>query len=219
MTTPHAQSSFADADWLPTLEMLVRGTHHTLNNRVAALDGVMSLQEMGLATWDETMQALRSEMDRLRELLNLLRGMTPKTITRREPERLGDALRVAAALLDHRSDARQVSVELGEEAADAEPVMLWPADGLRAMVLLLVAASDAATPATKLRATITGGDRRVSATVEGSITVGEVERSPAYQSLVRFAALESGSCGSEAGADGVGRVTLTLPGMSRAPAA
>lgn len=212
-------SSFADADWLPVLEGLVRGTHHSLNNRLAALDGVISLQEMGIASREESLERLRAEMERLRQLLHLMREITPKTTPRREPGRIGDALRAAAELFTHRVDSRQVSFAagLGAEPVDAEPVMLWPADRFRAMVLLLIAASEAAVPGSVLRVTIHGGDHQVSVTVAGALAPSEAVESPAYQALVRFAAAEKGSCSCEAdGAEkSAARMTLTLPGMNR----
>jgi len=211
-------SSFAGADWLPVLESLVRGTQHSLNNRIAALDGVISLQEMGLASQDESQMRLRAEMERIKQLLHLMRELAPKTTLRREPGRIGDALRVAGDLLSHRADSRQVSFApgLGEEPADAEPVILWPADRLRAMVLLLIAASEAAVPGSILRVTIRGDDHLVRVTVAGAISPTEAETSPVYQALVRFAETEEGSCVCETDASGTASalLTLTLPGMN-----
>ena len=215
MSVMHLHSSFADADWLPVLEGLLRGTQHSLNNRLAALDGVVSLQEMGLARPEELQERLRAELERLRQLLYLMRQLTPKTTPRREPGRIGDALRAAAELFTHRADSREVSIaKIDEEPDDADPVMLWRADRFRAMVLLLIAASEAAVPGSVLHVTIRGGDHLVHVTVAGAIAPSEAVESPVYQALVRFAAAEKGGCSCAPSGAGTAAMTLTLPGMS-----
>lgn len=216
MTSAPWHSAVSADDWAVVSDACLQGVVHACNNRVAALGGIVQLQDHKLASAEEGFASLREEVVRFRALMELLRALMARKGEKREPARMVEALRAAAALLAHHPVARQWTVEVTDEPADVEPVLLWPTDPLRFAVLLLLAAGcDAAQ-----------GELRVSVIKEGSRTVtsvlangsaGTVKARAEFKALARAASSEDGSLEVRpyGGADSA-MLTLTLPGLTKA---
>lgn len=215
MSAPVRTAVAAD-DWAPVHDALLAGVVHACNNRVAALGAIVQLQESGLATPDEGIEALTAEVRKLREMMELLRALMLRPGTRKEPQRFGDALRGAAALLAHHITARQWKVSIADEAPDAEPVLLFPSDPIRLAVLALLA-TGAGAPAGELRVTVLRNGRYTDISIVADTAVAAVEARAEFAALARAAEREGGSvrCRAYAG-EGSAKLTLALPGLSAA---
>lgn len=210
------RSSVAADDWALMHDELLAGVVHACNNRVAALGALCELQEAGLSTAQEGLLALRSEVGKLRGMMELLRALMLKTGAKKEPSRFGDALQGASALLAHHISARQWTITIADEPTETEPVLLWPSDALRFAVLLLMAAGGRA-PSGELRVTVmpSGADVEISVLATGA--AAEVEARAEYVALQRAAALEGGGLRCRPYVDKTSvKVTLSLPGLTKA---
>src|SRR5690606_17435651 len=87
------------ADWASVSDACLQGVVHACNNRVAALGGIVQLQDHKLASAEEGFASLREEVVRFRALMELLRALMARKGEKREPARMVEALRAAAALL------------------------------------------------------------------------------------------------------------------------
>lgn len=211
-------SSVAADDWAPVHDALLQGVVHACNNRVAALGGIVQLQEHALATPQEGLASLKTEVPRLRAMMELFRALMARRGDKKEPARLGECARGAAALLAHHPVARQWSVRVDDEPADAEPVLLWPTDALRfALLLLLAAGGDA--PSGELRVSILREGKRTRASVVAAGNAQAVSASTEFLALQRAAEREGGKLTvADYGGSGGVEVTLTLLGLSAASA-
>lgn len=210
------RSSVAADDWALVHDELLAGVVHACNNRVAALGALCELQEAGLSTPQEGFLALRTEVGKLRAMMELLRALMLKTGAKKEPSRFGDALQGASALLAHHIIARQWTFTVADEPSGTEPVLLWPSDPLRFAVLLLLAAGGHA-PSGELRVAVmpSGTDVEISVVATGS--AAEVEQRAEYLALQRAAELEAGSLRCRPYVDKTSvKVTLGLPGLTKA---
>lgn len=215
MSAPLRTSVAAD-DWAPIHDALLAGVVHACNNRVAALGAIVQLQESGLAMPNEGMEALAVEVRKLRAMMELLRALMQRPGTRKEPLRLGDAVRGAAALLAHHLTARQWTITIADEPPDVEPVLLWPSDSVRFAVLAVLAVgADAASGEIRVAILRNGRESEISLVAAGASAV--VEARAEYAALVRAAEREGGSvrCRAYAG-EGSVKLTLSLPGLSSA---
>lgn len=217
-------SSVGAEEWALVHDALLQGVVHASNNRVAALSGIVQLQEHALATPQEGLAALKLEVPRLRAMMELFRALMARRGDKREPARLSECARGAAALLAHHPVARQWTVRVDDEPADAEPVLLWPTDAMRFAVLLLLAAGgDAPTggdaPPGELRVSILRSGKRTTASVVAEGKAAAVAASPEFLALKRAAEREGGTLAAAeyGGRDGV-QVTLTLLGLTAAAA-
>ncbi len=210
------RSAVAAHDWAPVHDELLAGVVHACNNRVAALGALCELQEAGLSTEQEGLLALRTEVGKLRAMMELLRALMLKTGAKKEPSRFGDAVAGAASLLTHHMVARQWTISVADEPTETEPVLMWPSDPLRFAVLLLLAAGGQA-PSGELRVTVmpTGTDVEISVLAKGS--AAEVEARAEYLALRRAAEQERGGVRCRPYVDKTSvKVTLTLPGLTKA---
>ncbi len=210
-------SSIPPADWLPVQQMLLRGLNHSLSNRLASLSALTMLIE-GTDRLDARMQqALAGDVERLGGLLELFRSLPGSVVSRREAARFGDALKQAAALIEHHPDCRDIAIAPVQEEPDAPPVTLSGPDALRASVLLMLAVvRGTASPSPLVTTARAGGDGwlYVTAELEGA-SCARVAATAEYAALERFSAAEGGRVGCAAGDAGgeSGRVTLALPGL------
>jgi hypothetical protein len=211
-------SSVGADEWALVHEALLQGVVHASNNRVAALSGIVQLQEHALATPQEGLASLKLEVPRLRAMMELFRALMARRGDKREPARLSECVRGAAALLAHHPVGRQWTVRVDDEPEDAEPVLLWPTDAMRFAVLLLLAAGGNA-PAGELRVSILRSGKRTTASVVAEGKAAAVAASPEFLALKRAAEREGGTLAAAAygGSDGV-QVTLTLLGLTAAAA-
>jgi hypothetical protein len=211
-------SSVAADDWAPIHDALLQGVVHACNNRVAALGGIVQLQDHALATPQEGFASLKAEVPRLRAMMELFRALMARRGDKREPVRLSECARGAAALLEHHPVARQWTVRVDDEPADAEPVLLWPTDALRfALLLLLAAGGDA--PSGELRVSVLRNGKRTTASVVTTGNAAAAEASAEFLALRRAAEREGGTlvATTYGGHEGV-QVTLTLLGLAAAAA-
>jgi hypothetical protein len=210
-------SSVAADDWAPVHDALLQGVVHACNNRVAALGGIVQLQEHALATPQEGFASLKAEVPRLRAMMELFRALMARRGDKREPARLSECARGAAALLAHHPVARQWTVRVDDEPADAEPVLLWPTDALRFALLLLLAAGGGTPSGGELRVSVLRNGKRTTASVVAAGSAAAVAASPEFLALQRAAEREGGTlvAAEYGGSDGV-QVTLSLYGLTAA---
>lgn len=211
--------SAVDADvWSGVLDELLHGVVHAANNRVAALGGILQLQDHGLATPSEGIAALRDEVARLRTLMERFRDLTTKRGEQREALRFSDALRASQLVLAHASATRNWQVTVADEGPDVEPVLLWPADPFRFATLLLLAAGAETKTGELFAAVLRNGDfTEVSVVAPGQREA--TEASLAYRALAEAAQREGGQLRCDATNHGASvELTLVLPGLSAASA-
>lgn len=208
-------SSVRAEHWAPVYDELMHGVVHSANNRIAALSGIVQLQEHKLSTAQESFDALRDEVGRLRSLMVKFRALTVPRGVRREPVRLGDALQTASELLAHHDVARNWSITVTDEPPGVEPVLLWPADPLRFATLLLLAAN-AGRPDGTLFVSISEADGMSVAGVFTSNRTDSVQAAPAYRALQLAVDSEGGSLECIALAAEQIELRLLLPGLARA---
>lgn len=211
-------SSVSAEEWALVHDALLQGVVHACNNRVAALGGIVQLQEHALATPQEGFASLKAEVPRLRAMMELFRALMARRGDKREPARMSECVRGAAALLAHHPVARQWTVRVDDEPADAEPVLLWPTDQLRFAILLLLAAGGEA-PSGELRVSVLKSGKHTSVSVIAAGHAAAVGASAEFVALRRAAEREGGTLtvSTYGGESGVG-VTLTLLGLSAAAA-
>jgi hypothetical protein len=206
------------AQWLPVHEALVQGLLHALNNRVAALSGIVQLHEAQLSTAGEGMQQLASEVEKLRGLMQLMRQGVGARSSRREPVRMGEALRAAATLLPYHLEARQVHFTAPDDAMDVEPVYLWNGDAQRLGVLAFLAMARSAGRGGGVTAAVARVLEETVVTVTGPGSVDDLREAPEFVALAEAASREGGTATCAAGPAGSVLLTLALPGLTKATA-
>ena len=217
MTDP-GRSAIAAAHWLPIYESLVQGLLHAMNNRVAALSGIVQLHEAGLSTGDEGMQQLTAEVEKCRGLMAMLRGGVGARTSRREPARMSEGLRAAADLLAYHLEARQAQFTAPEDSGDVEPVYLWGGDAMRLGLLALLAVARGAGKGGAVTAAVArlADETVVSVTAPGS--VDHLRATLEFEALQQAVTAEGGTLGAAAGGENSVLLTLALPGLSKATA-
>lgn len=211
-------SAVLPAQWLPVHEALVQGLLHALNNRVAALSGIVQLYEAQLSTGEEGMQQIVGEVEKLRGLMQLLRQGVGARASRREPVRMGEALRAAAALLAYHLEARQAHYTAPEDAIDVEPVYLWNGDAQRLALLAFLAMSRTAGKGGGVTASLARVLDETVVTVTGPGVVDHVREAPEFVALQEAVGREGGMASAVAGPEGSVLLTFALPGLSKATA-
>ncbi len=211
-------SAVTPAQWLPVQEALVQGLLHALNNRVAALSGIVQLYEAQLSTGEEGMQQLAGEVEKLRTLMQVLRNGLASRSSRREPVRISEALRMAATLLAYHLEARQAHYTAPDDAIDVEPVYLWNGDALRFALLAYLAAARGAGRAGGVTASVARVLDETVVTVTAPGRVDELRATPEYLALQEAAGHEGGMATAVAGPEGSVLLTFALPGLTKATA-
>lgn len=214
----NGRSAVAPEQWLPVYEALMQGLVHACNNRVAALSGITQLHEAQLSTSDEGMQQLAGEVERFRQLMGMFRMATSPRGTRREPARMGEALRGAVSLLTYHLDARQAQFTAPEDAPDVEPVYLLTGDALRFSLLAYLAAAAGAGKGGGVTAAVARVADETVVTVTAPGQEAELRARPEYAALADAAAREGGSLRSTSGPEGSVLLMLSLPGLQKATA-
>lgn len=212
------QSAVAPERWLPIHEALLQGLVHACNNRVAALSGITQLYDAQLSTSEEGMQQLSAEVERLRQLMALFRVATSPRGTRREPARMGEALKAAASLLAYHLEARQAHYTAPDDPPDVEPVYLLTGDSLRLALLAYLATGLGAGKGGGVTASLArvGDETLVTVTAPGQEAM--LRARPEYAALAEAAQREGGSLHCAAGPDGTVLLMLSLPALSKATA-
>lgn len=212
----HQRTSLSAEVWAPVGDALLHGLVHTANNRIAALGGILQLQELELATPTEGIQSVREEFAKLRTLMERFRDISSKRGEAKVAAVMADALKGAALLLAQHASARQWKLNIGEAGTDVEPVLLWPSDPLRFACVLLLAAGGPGLGAELSVTTLQNGPM-VEVTVVSPMPAAEVVMRPEFIGLQAAAALEGGSLTAVALNENASvAVTLALPGLSLA---
>lgn len=210
------RSSLSAECWAPVGDALLHGLVHTANNRIAALGGILQLQELELATPDEGIQSVREEFAKLRTLMERFRDISSKRGDTKVGAVMADALNGAALLMAQHATARQWKLNIAEAGGDVEPVVLWPSDPLRFACLLLLAAGGPDQGSELLVATLQNGPM-VEVTVVSPMRAADVMARPEFIGLQAAATLEGGSLSAVAiNQNASVSVTLALPGISLA---
>jgi hypothetical protein len=208
------RSSLSAEAWAPVGDALLHGLVHTANNRIAALGGILQLQELELATPNEGIESVREEFAKLRTLMERFRDISSKRGDTKVAAVMAEALKGAALLMAQHGTARQWKLTITEAASDVEPVLLWPTDPLRFACLLLLAAGGPEQGAELLVATLQNGPM-VEVTVVSPMNAAEVMARPEFLGLQAAAALEGGSLSAVAiNQNASVSVTLALPGIT-----
>jgi hypothetical protein len=216
MSGKQVRSSLSAEAWAPVGDALLHGLIHTANNRIAALGGILQLQELELATPEEGIQSVRDEFAKLRQLMERFRDISSKRGEAKVAGVMADALKEAALLMAQHATARQWKLNVTEAGSDVEPVLLWPSDPLRFACMLLLAAGGPGLGAEVLAATLQNGTM-VEVTVVSPMPAAEVMARPEFVGLQAAAVLEGGSLSAVAINENASvAVTLALPGLSAA---
>lgn len=216
MSAVLGQSSIRAEAWLPVLDGLLHGVVHAANNRVAAMNGLMQLQDLSLATPAEGVKSMREETGKLRTLMERFRDLQLRRGDHKEPSRISDAFKKAQPLMALHTSARNWALTVADEPEDVEPVLMWPSDPLRFACLLILAAASGPTPSEIYVGILRSGEMtEVMAVVRSPATA--VEASAEYRALAEGAAREGGSLTvTPTNGDASVTITLALPGLSRA---
>jgi len=210
------RTSLSAEVWEPVGDALLHGLVHTANNRIAALGGILQLQELELATPTEGIDSVREEFAKLRSLMERFRDVGSKRGDEKVPAVMAGALKGAALLMAQHATARQWKVTIAEAGTDVEPVLLWPSDPLRFACLLLLAAGGPGQGAALEVTTLQLGPM-VEVTVVSPMSAAEVVVRPEFVGLQVAAELEGGSLSALAiNKNASVAVTLALPGISLA---
>lgn len=143
--------------WFETIDAIVQGLGHGLNNRALALSATLESLDPRRPLGQQTATSLSSEAARLTEQLRQLRTL-PFGIGRESmPLLLRDALSAALQLHRSHSTLGDVPVYL-ESAADAPPVMVPESALIHAAIVTLTALKNFAAPGGVVRVTIAGSE-------------------------------------------------------------
>lgn len=210
------RSSVSAEVWAPVGDALLHGVVHAANNRIAALGGILQLQEMELATPQEGMQSVRDEFAKLRTLMERFRDLGSKRGEKKEATVIADALKGASLLLAQHSTARQWKLSITEAAPDVEPVLLWATDPLRFACLFILASGGPDIGSELLITTLQNGEM-VEVTAVSPMNLAAVMKRSEFVGLQQAATAEGGSLTAEPINDNASvMVTLALPGLSKA---
>jgi len=127
------------ARWLAMHDELLRGLTHTLSNRVGTIAAVSSLLELGGASSARALDTLRTETDRLEQLLLLIRQLPYRAAHTAEPILCADAVNAAIALVAHHPAARDVTRDV-VEVGDVLPASSDPGALQLALAVALISA-------------------------------------------------------------------------------
>ena len=213
---PAIRSAVPSNAWVTVQETLYGGLVHALNNCVAALSGIVQPQDEGLVAPVDGTGQLRSKVNLLCAMMDLLRVLMARRGERREPVRMGDAMRDVQALLAHHPVARQWTLTIADESPDAQPVLLWPSDPLRFAALLWLTAGRNALDG-ELRAAVLRHGSQTQVSVVAAGVAATVRKSVEFAALAAAAEAERRALTARdyAGKTSV-EVTLALLGLSRA---
>lgn len=212
------RSAIAAEHWLPVHTALMQGLVHACNNRVAALSGITQLYEAQLSSAEEGMQQLTGEVERLRQLMTMFRLVSATGGTRREPARMGESLRSAAALLAYHLEARQAQFTAPDDPPDAEPVLLLTGDPLRFALLAYLAMAASAGKGSGVTASVAKVLDETLVTVTAPGREAELRARAEYVALAQAAEREGGSLRTAPGPEGSVLLLLALPGLQKATA-
>jgi C4-dicarboxylate-specific signal transduction histidine kinase len=129
----------ARSRWQEVQDELLRGITHALSNRVATLSAAAYMLEFGDVTPAQAAESMRTESERIDELLQLLRRLPAREEPEPEPVSPGELVEDAVALHAFHCDLRDVPVEVAV-AADVLPVLVEPHALRQALLLALSAA-------------------------------------------------------------------------------
>ena len=131
-------SADAMREWEGHVEGVLRGVAHALNNRAASVSGVVELWDDPEQQSGATRTALAAEVERLRELVGVVRavGAPRGQVEAFEP---AEAAAVASAIIGLHADLQARSITIGGASAPPVRVSKWML--VRALVALAAAAA------------------------------------------------------------------------------
>lgn len=136
-TSPSGLEARAPTDaWSETMDRVIAGICHDLNDRLSSLSGLLELAELDGAIAPDLGVPLRSELDRIEDLIRLLRLLPSETPSEPEPVRLAEVIPAAVALLRRHRGLEDCSVVV-DIAAD--PLVLGDWGELTRLTLLFLA--------------------------------------------------------------------------------
>jgi hypothetical protein len=146
---------------------LLRGLTHTLSNRVGTIAAVSSLLDLGGASSARALETLRTETERLEQVLTLLRQLPYRAAQEAEPLLAADVVQGAVALVAHHPAAREVACEV---VSDGEVLPAWSdpnALQLAIAVALISAQANASSDADRVQVRLRSHDDVVRFDVTG----------------------------------------------------
>lgn len=126
--------------WLVIHDDLLRGVAHAMSNRLATIDAVAGILEIGGAPEVRFVQGLRQDAEQLEALLQTLRRLPRGEETTPEPMLVTDAIEAARRLVEHHPNLRGRSLAVTMRN-DIVPVIAEPIGLAHALVVALLAAA------------------------------------------------------------------------------
>jgi hypothetical protein len=176
--------------WFDTLDPIVRGLSHGLNNRALALSATIESLDSKRPVGQQLASGLSRETERLTEQLRQLRTL-PFAIDREPmPLLLRDVLTAAMHL--HRAHATLGDVPVYVDSTpDAPPVLAPESPLVHASLVTLTALKRYAAPGGLVRVSVTGTPEMAEVHFVAQRDPGDAEPNPDSEFLVRPASLAS----------------------------
>lgn len=159
---PPPLSGTALEEWTRTVEHVMRGVAHALNNRAAALSAVIELSRDPEGDDHAAIESILSgELRRVTEIASAVRTLAPPRIDSPEALVPQDVVAECLALIELHIEHRDRSVMIDASAAQPIRVQRWMF--VRALIAIAVAATARASPNGTVRlAVVTEGDWAVA---------------------------------------------------------
>ena len=181
--------------WFETIDAIVRGLGHALNNRALALSATIESLDPRRPVGQQVATALSRESERLTEQLRQLRALP--FAGDREPMPLLVRDVISGAMHLHRSHASLGDVPTYlEGSADTPPVLAPESSLLHAMLVTLTALKMFAAPGGVVRVTDTGTPDRADIVFTALRDPSDTHESPGGQALVKPTVLAAALLGS-----------------------
>ena len=181
--------------WFETIDAIVRGLGHALNNRALALSATIESLDPRRPVGQQVSTSLSRESERLTEQLRQLRGLP--FAGDREPMPLLVRDVISSAMHLHRSHESLGDVPTYlEGSAETPPVLAPESSLLHATLVTLTALKGFAAPGGVVRVTDTGTPDRADVVFAALRDPSDTHESPGGHALVKPTALASALLGS-----------------------
>ncbi|MBC7844512.1 MAG: hypothetical protein H7099_19540 [Gemmatimonadaceae bacterium] len=190
------EPSWSDVQlWFETIDAIVRGLGHGLNNRALALSATIESLDPKRPVGQQVSTALRQESERLTELLRQLRVLPFTSDREPMPILLRDVLSGAVHLHRAHASVGDVPAYL-EGSADTPPVLALESSLLHAALVTLTALKTFAAPHGVVRITCTGTPDQASVLFQAMRDPGDAHEPVSGETLVKPTSLAAALLGS-----------------------
>lgn len=190
------EPSWSDVQlWFETIDAIVKGLGHGLNNRALALSATIESLDPRRPVGQQVAGALTREAERLTDLLRQLRVLPFTSDREPMPILLRDVLTVAAQLHRAHASVGDVPAYL-EGSADTPPVLAPESLLLHAALVTLTALKSFAAPNGVVRITCTGTPEKAEALFQAMRDPGDTHEPLSAAALVRPTSLAAALLGN-----------------------